>query len=225
MALLLHIRSDGIYCSIWRVLSEPPAVYTSTNLKPVPQQGPSCWLTAMALLPKSPHNHTRPDQQILSAEKASQQPCRTEPTLYVTTGIVKQGKAWPGSGQVFVLGWEQHSEVKGCGCQGILIILCFHQSHQTNFSIESWQLSALSFHLVLLCPPSTSLIAMQCSVSQDRVTLYSSGWSGTSYVAQDNLKLSIYMPPKWKDYRHVSVPPNAWPTRTCLRGSLLMGSL
>lgn len=143
-------------------------VYTSINLalKPVLQQRPQSRLTCnKALLLKSPHNHTRPGQQILSPEKATQWPCRARASYTLLMERWSREKkarpvrtkpaGWAGS-----MLWSR----KLHWLPGILTTLCFQQLHQTNILTRTWQLSTLPFHLASLFPSKHITQAMWCSI-------------------------------------------------------------
>lgn len=76
-----------------------PTVYPSINvaLKPALQQGPS---KPTDLLPKPPHHHTRPGQQILSPEKATVT-LQSQSKFHITNGTGEQAS----QDQACRLGW------------------------------------------------------------------------------------------------------------------------
>lgn len=130
------------------VLSEPLTVYTSTNLawKPVL---PDC---KKALLPKSPRNHTRASKSCLQ-KKHHSNPAEVEPTLHGTSGTGKQGKA--GQAKTGAMLWSKWLWLSRHSNYSLLPT----GPSDKQFS-ETWQPSALPFHLVSLFSPSTFLIAM-----------------------------------------------------------------
>lgn len=134
---------------------------------------------------------------------------QSQSKLHIANGTVEQGKearpvrtkpaGWAGAKL-----WSR----KLHWLPGVLTTQCFQQLHQTNILTRTWQLSTLPFHLASLFPSKHLTQAMWCSIKAQckipfsssflrQAILGSSSWSRTSYVTQDNLKLGLFLPPKY----------------------------